>query len=210
MNRVLYIKGSPRTGRSHSVAVADAFVESYCQAHPEDKIKTIDIFERPLPAFDLPAVTAKYKIMHGTEHSQEDQRIWSQVISIIEEFKSAYKYVMAVPMWNFSIPYRLKQYIDIIVQPTSTFSVTKDGGYEGLIKDKPLFIAYARGGEYPSGSDKEAFDMQKKYLELIMAFIGFGDIRSVVIEPTLAGGSDVARQRREEAVERASQMAEKF
>ncbi|UCC23048.1 MAG: NAD(P)H-dependent oxidoreductase [Planctomycetota bacterium] len=210
MSNVLYIKASPRTGRSHSVAVADAFVESYCQAHPEDKIKTIDIFERPLPAFDLPAVTAKYKIMHGTEHSQEDQRIWSQVISIIEEFKSADKYVMAVPMWNFSIPYRLKQYVDILVQPGYTFSVNEGGNYEGLVKDKPVFIAYARGGEYPAGTGKEAFDLQKKYLELMLGFMGFRDIRSVTVEPTLAGGADVAKQKRTAAIEEARKMAKEF
>jgi len=52
--------------------------------------------------------------------------------------------------------------------------------------------------------------MQRKYLELIMSFIGFSDIRSVVVEPTLAGGPDVAGQRCEEAIARARQIAEEF
>lgn len=210
MSRILYIKASPRTGRSHSIAVADAFIDSYRQSHSDDEIKTIDLFERELPAFDLGAATAKYKIMHGEEHSQEDRAIWAEIVSVIEEFKSADKYVMAVPMWNFSIPYRMKQYIDIIVQPTYTFSVTQDGNYQGLVKDKPVFIAYARGGEYPSGTAGEAFDLQKRYLELILTFMGFDDIRSVVVEPTLAGGPDVAKQKRNEAIEKATQMAKEF
>jgi FMN-dependent NADH-azoreductase len=210
MSNILYIKASPRTGRSHSIAVADAFVDSYRQIHPEDKIEILELFEKPLPAFDLAAATAKYKIMHGQEHSQDDQKIWAEIVSVIEEFKSPDKYVLAVPMWNFSIPYRLKQYIDIIVQPSYTFSVTQDGNYEGLVKDKPIFIAYARGGEYPPGTDYEGFDLQKRYLELILAFMGFSDIRSVIVGPTLAGGADVAKQKRDEAVERARQMAEEF
>lgn len=73
-----------------------------------------------------------------------------------------------------------------------------------------MFIAYARGGEYPTGSDKETFDLQKKYLELILAFIGFSDIRSVVVEPTLEGGPDVAKQKRAGAIEKAKQMAGEF
>jgi FMN-dependent NADH-azoreductase len=210
MSEVLYIKGSPRTGRSHSVAVADEFIDSYRQTHPDDNIKTIDIFKADLPAFDLAAATAKYKIMHGQEHSEQDREIWAKVVSIIEEFKSADKYVMAVPMWNFSIPYRLKQYIDIIVQPTYTFSVTEDGNYEGLVKNKPIFIAYARGGEYPAGSATEAFDLQKRYLELILGFMGFSDVHSVSIEPTLMAGAEVAKQRRSAAVEEAKQMARVF
>ena len=210
MSTILYLKASPRTGRSHSIAVADAFVESYRKAHPDDEIKTIDLFQKSLPAFDLAATTAKYKIMEGKEHSEQDCRIWNQILAVIDEFKSADKYVLAVPMWNFSIPYRLKQYIDIIVQPGLTFTVTDSGGYEGLVKNKSVFIVYARGGDYPQGSGAESYDLQKKYLELILNFIGLTDIRSVVVEPTLAAGPDVAKRKRAEAVEKARQMAPQF
>jgi len=210
MSSLLYIKASPMASLSASIAVADAFVDSYRQIHPDDSIKIIDIFEEPLPAFDFKAATAKYKIMHNEEHSEHDKEIWEKIVFTIEEFKSADKYVMAVPMWNFSIPYRLKQYIDIIVQPTHTFLVTKDGNYEGLVKNKPIFVAYARGGEYPSGTDKEVFDLQKRYLELILGFIGFSDLRSLIVEPTLAGGMDIANKRRADAIEKARQMAKHF
>ncbi len=210
MSELLYIKASPRTGRSHSVAVADAFIDSYRETHPDDNVRTVDIFKADLPSFDLGAATAKYKIMRGEEHSKQDRQIWAEIVSVIDEFKSADKYVMAVPMWNFSIPYRLKQYIDILVQPGYTFSVSEDGNYEGLIKDKPVFIAYARGGKYPPGTDKEGFDLQKKYLELILAFIGFHDIRAVTVEPTLAGGADVAKERWSSAIDEARKIAKGF
>lgn len=210
MANLLYIKASPMGELSFSVAAADAFVDAYRKAHPADNIKTVDIFRESLPAFDFGAASAKYKIMHGKTHTQKDRQIWDQIVSVVEEFKSADKYVIAVPMWNFSIPYRLKQYIDIIVQPGQTFTVTEDGGYEGLVKNKPVFVAYARGGEYPPGSEQEGFDLQKKYLELILAFVGLTDIRSVTVEPTLAGGADVAGQKRSEAIEKAKQIAQTF
>jgi len=210
MSKILYLKASPRTGRSHSVAVADAFLESYRQSHTDDVVETVDIFRKELPDFDLEAVTAKYKIMHGKEHSKQDRRIWSDVISVIDEFKSADKYVFALPMWNFSIPYRLKQYIDIIVQPGQTFTVDANGNYDGLVKGKPAFIAYASGGQYASGTEGEAFDLQKKYFELILGFIGFTDIRRVIVEPTLADGPDTAAQQRNAAIEKAKQMVRDF
>lgn len=59
-------------------------------------------------------------------------------------------------------------------------------------------------------TDTEAFDLQKEYLELILAFIGFSDIRSAVVEPALAGGPDIAQQRRAEAIEKARQIAKEF
>jgi len=210
MSTVLYIKASPMGELSFSTAVANAFVDAYQKAHADDNVKTVDVFSEPPPAFAFEAASAKYKIMHGKEHCQKDRQVWDRIVSVIEEFKSADKYVFAVPMWNFSIPYRLKQYIDVIVQPGHTFTVTEDGSYEGLVKNKPAFIAYARGGEYLPGTNSEAFDLQKKYLELILGFIGFSDIRSVTVEPTLAGGPDTAKQRQADAVEKARQMAKDF
>jgi len=210
MSTVLYIKASPRSGRSHSVAVADAFIDSYLQSHRGDKVVMVDLFEKELPAFDRAAVTAKYKVMTAEEHTEQDRRIWAEVVDVIEEFKSADKYVMAVPMWNFSIPYRLKQYIDIIVQPGYTFVLDEHGSYEGLVKGKPVFIAYARGGEYKAGTEAASFDLQKRYLELILGFIGLSDIRSTVVEPMLAGGGDVAKERHNAAIKEATGAAKDF
>jgi FMN-dependent NADH-azoreductase len=211
MGKLLYIQASPRVGRSHSLAVADAFVESYRENNPDDEIVTLDLFKANLLPFDGLAVQAKYTILHGQKHSQEELDAWKAVEVVIEEFKSADKYVMAVPMWNFGIPYPLKHYIDIILQPGYTFSYTPEEGYKGLVTGKPIFIAYARGGEYPPGSDYEAFDLQKKYLELILGFyMGFTDIRSIVVEPTVMGGPEVAKAKREAAIEKAKQMAKEF
>ncbi len=210
MSKLLYIQASPRIPRSHSIAVADAFVGSYEQGHADDEIVTLNLFEASIPNFDGLAVRAKYTIIHGQPHSKEELEAWKNVERVIEQFTSADKYVLAVPMWNFSIPYRFKQYIDILVQPGYTFSYSQDKGYEGLVVGKPLLAVYARGGEYPAGGDAEAFDFQTRYVELIFGFMGFKNIRSVVVEPTLQGGPDVAKTRVREAIDRAKEMAVNF
>jgi FMN-dependent NADH-azoreductase len=209
MSELLYIKASPMGDLSFSIAAADAFVAAYRKANPQDTVRTLDIFKEPLPAFDFTAASAKYKIMHGKDHSQKDKEVWGKVVRVIEQFKSADKYVFAVPMWNFSIPYRLKQYIDIIVQPGYTFNSTA-AGYDGLVKNKPVLVVYARGGEYKPGGPAEAFDIQRRYLELILGFMGFKDIRSLVVEPTLASGPDVAQKAKAQAIEKAKEMAADF
>lgn len=210
MSKVLYIKASPMGERSSSIAAADAFVGAYKEANPADELQILDLFEAALPEFNLAAASAKYKIMHGQEHSPEDKAVWDDIVSVIDEFKAAKKYVLAVPMWNFSIPWRLKQYLDILIQPGQTFTVTEGGGYDGLVKAKPVFVAYARGGEYPPNTPAEAFDYQKPYLELVLGFMGFTDIRSIVVEPTLASGPEVAESQRQAAIERARAMAAEF
>lgn len=210
MSTLLYIQCSPRGQRSKSITVADAFVETYKQKHPDDKIVTLNIFKEKLPAFDGLAVQAKYTILHGQKHSKEELQAWKKVEKIIEQFKSADKYVLAVPMWNFGIPYRLKQYIDILVQPGYTFSYSPETGYKGLVAGKPLLAVYARGGEYPAGNPAEAFDMQTKYLQLILGFIGFTNIRSVIVEPTLQGSAEAIEAKVQQAAIVAKKIAENF
>ncbi|MGE5838392.1 MAG: FMN-dependent NADH-azoreductase, partial [Deltaproteobacteria bacterium] len=152
MSRLLYIQASPRIERSYSIAAADAFVSAYKQANPKDEVITMNLFRKDLLAFDGLAVQAKYTILHGLKHTAEELAAWKEVEEIIAEFKSADKFVMAVPMWNFGIPYRLKQYVDILVQPGYTFSFSPKEGYKGLVLGKPVFIAYSRGGAYVKGS----------------------------------------------------------
>jgi len=210
MSRLLYIQASPRGQRSHSIAVTDAFIEAYEQKHPDDEIVILNVFDESIPNFDGLAVQAKYTIMHGKPHSQAEQEVWKDVEQVIEQFTSADKYVLAVPMWNFSIPYRLKQYIDLLVQPGYTFSYSEDTGYQGLVSGKPILTVFARGGEYPPGSEAEAVDLQRKYIELIFGFMGFTDIRTVFVEPTLQGGPAVTREKLQGAIEKVKEMAEVF
>ena len=210
MSRLLYIQASPRIKRSHSIAVADTFIETYKQNNPNDEITTLNVFEESLPAFDGLAVEAKYTILHGKEHSQAQLQAWKKVERVIEQFTSADKYLLAVPMWNFSIPYRLKQYIDLLIQPGYTFSFSEEKGYEGLVVARPLLAIYARGGPYTPGTEAEVLDLQTRYIEQIFRFIGFEDIHSVIIEPTLMGGPDVAEARRNAAIEEARKLALDF
>lgn len=210
MSKLLYIQASPREERSSSRAVTDAFVEAYKEQHPEDEVETLDLFKAELPVFDGLALQAKYTILHGQEHTDEEADAWKAVESVIEQFKSADKYVVAVPMWNFGIPYRLKQYLDIILQPGYTFSFTPEEGYKGLVTGKPILVTYARGGEYGEGTEAADYDMQKSYMDIALGFIGFTDVKSVLVEPTLMGGPETAAAKRKAATEEAKALLSGF
>lgn len=206
MATLLHIQASPRQ-RSYSRAVAKAFLEAYAESHPQDTVRTLDVFTIDLFPFDGLVVQAKYNILHGQPHSQEEDRAWRRVEQLIEDFKSADKYLWSLPMWNFGIPYRLKHYIDILVQPGYTFGHSPEKGFYGLVTGKPAVLICARGGSYEASGPASAMDFQKSYMELILRFIGFEDIRSILIEPTLEGGADAAIKAREKALEEARIMA---
>ncbi|MBA3722994.1 MAG: NAD(P)H-dependent oxidoreductase [Parachlamydiaceae bacterium] len=185
MPKILYIESSPRKKRSSSIAVADIFLKEYEKKHKSDEIKKIDLWEKQIPTFDGDVIDAKYAIMHGQSHTEAQRKAWRQVEETIAEFKNADKYVISLPMWNFSIPYVLKHYIDVIVQPSYTFSFSPTEGYKGLVTGKPIVLIYSRGGAYGSGTGAEGLDLQRTYMETILKFIGFTNIKSIIIEPTL-------------------------
>ena len=185
MARLLYIEASPRKDRSASIEIARTFVTEYQNTHPGDVIDTLDLWKTNLPEFDGDVVDAKYAILHGLKHTEAQRQAWSAVEKVISHFTGADKYLFSLPMWNFGIPYKLKHYIDVLTQPGYTFSFTPGEGYKGLVTGKPAAVVYARGGSYPAGTGTASFDLQKPYLELLLGFIGFKGVQSIVIEPTL-------------------------
>ena len=208
MNQLLYIEASPRKKRSSSIEVANSFLDSYRKTHPEWNIEVLDLWKREIPAFDGDIIDSKYAILHGQAHTEAQRKSWRAVEQIIDEFKQADRYLFSLPMWNFGIPYKLKHFFDVIVQPSYTFSYTPSEGYKGLVTQKPAFIIYSRGGAYGPGTGGESLDFQKTYMETILKFIGFTDIRSIVIEPTLASPEvkdKAVKQAKEEAINLATQ-----
>jgi len=209
MATLLYVEASPRKERSASIEVARAFLDEYAAARPGDTIDTLDLWAADLPPFDGDIIEAKYAILHGQNPTPEQRAAWSAVEAHIERFKRADKYLFSLPMWNFGIPYRLKHYIDILVQPTYTFSFSPQDGYKGLLAGKKAAVVYARGGEYPPGTGAEGFDLQKRYMDLFLGFIGVTDVTSIVVEPTLSAPEAAARTRAE-AARRARAAARTF
>ncbi|MFI5344613.1 MAG: FMN-dependent NADH-azoreductase [Chlamydiales bacterium] len=209
MSLLLYIESYQRKKMSASIEIANVFLEEYKKAHPSDEVEVVDLWHTEIPEFDGDVIDAKYSIMHGQSQTEAQRKAWRKVEHLISQFKQGDKYLISLPMWNYSIPYKLKQYIDVIVQPSYTFTFSPEQGYKGLVVNKPAALIYARGGDYHEGSGAESLDLQIKYMETILKFIGFTDFRNIVVEPTLAGQDQKDRtvqKAKGEAIQVASQF----
>lgn len=203
--QLLHIQASPRGERSYSNRAAAAFLAAYRRSHDGASVRSIDVSRYRLPAFDAHVLDAKYAILGGRPHTSEQASAWKAVESVIEEFRAADQYLISTPMWNFGLPYQLKHYLDVLIQPGYTFRYSPETGYEGLVTGKPAVIIVARGGEYPVGTPAAAADHQRPYLEQLLRFIGFEDIRAIEISGTLFG-PDVAEPQLEAAIEQATAL----
>jgi FMN-dependent NADH-azoreductase len=107
-------------------------------------------------------------------------------------------------MWNFSIPYMLKHYIDLIVQPQHLFRYEKEGRAVGLLQGKKMVVTLTRGGQYTG--DAQSFDFQEPYLRAIFGFVGIEDIMFIKAEP-MDMGRNLEKQKLQEAKAAATVLA---
>ena len=185
MSKLLYIEASPRKNRSASIEVAQSFLSAFQDADVNNQVETLDLWAMSLPEFDGDRMNAKYRVLHGENPSAEEAIAWEEISNMTDQFKNADSYLFSLPMWNFSIPYKLKHYIDLISQPGLTWSFSPETGYQGLVTGKSATLVLARGGEYSSSAEAGAMDFQKTYMEMILRFIGFQEINTILVEPTL-------------------------
>jgi len=122
MSKLLYLESSPRKDRSASIEVAQSFISTFKDADVNNEVNILDLWNFPLPEFDGVHINAKYKVLHGENPTDEESKAWDEISKIVELFKNTDSYLFSIPMWNFSIPYKLKHFIDVITQPGLTFS----------------------------------------------------------------------------------------
>lgn len=188
MSRLLYISVSPRGEYSASIQAARVFLEALPQAVT---VEHIDLFKRAMPEVTLEVAAAKQKAFMGMELTEEEARQWAVIVDLVDEFKSADHYLMAVPMWNFNVPYRFKQYIDLLTHPGLTFT-RDENGPRGLVSGGATLI-YSRGGDYsPKDGRPDPFDFQSPYLKAWLRLIGLGPVDEVYVQRTMAGPDGVA------------------
>ena len=176
MVRILQIDTSPRYEQSHSRMLAQEFMEKWSDRHPETKIIHRDLGLNPVPYIDATWVKAKFTPPDQYTPDLADAIQLSD--ELIDEFLTADRYVLSVPMYNFSIPAVLKSYIDHIVRPKRTFAVD-GGGFKGLVTDKKMLIFTARGSDFSPGSAFAPFDFQEPFLRTVFNFIGITDIQFI-------------------------------
>jgi FMN-dependent NADH-azoreductase len=210
MAHVLHIQASPRGDESFSIRTARAFLEAYAKTHPGDTIETLDLASDPPPPFRGEAAGAKMRILGGQAPAAEQAKAWAKVTETIRRLKKADKLLVSSPMWNFSLPYPLKHYIDVVVQPGETFRYTPEGKVEGLLAGRPCILILARGGRYGPGTGAAAMDFQLPYLKTVLGFLGIEKVGVILIEPTAAEGPDAAEKALAAAVADARRKAPAF
>lgn len=180
---ILHIQSSPRDELSDSIALTNAFVEACRSAKGSVTVDTLNVWTAGLPEFDCEAIGAKYKAIKNTEMTAKEAEVWKCIRSLIERFQKADRIILGTPMWNFSVPYKLKQLIDLVAQ--RNFLFTYDGKeYGPALNIEKAIAVYTRGSRFLEGSAIPAsrFDHQAPYIDFWLRQIGVQNLQSVIVD----------------------------
>jgi FMN-dependent NADH-azoreductase len=182
--KLLEIQSSPRGESSDSISLTQSFIEACKSDNGSIVVDTLNVWHEQLPEFDSEAIGAKYKAVKHETMTEAESKVWERIQLLIQRFQNADRIVIGTPMWNFSLPYKLKQLIDLVAQRNYLF--TYDGKQYGpLLNVEKAIVVYTRGSRYLEGTPiPPSFDHQAPYLNFWLQLVGVRDLRSVIVDNT--------------------------
>jgi FMN-dependent NADH-azoreductase len=111
---------------------------------------------------------------------------WREVTATFERFAAADSYLFSVPMWNASVPYKLKQLIDVVSQPGMVFGFDPVEGYTGLLTGRKAAVLYTAAIYGPARTPAFGADFQAPFFRDWLEWAGVTDVSEVAFRPNIA------------------------
>ncbi|WP_416297742.1 FMN-dependent NADH-azoreductase [Paenibacillus illinoisensis] len=201
MSNILFVKANDRPAdQAVSVKLYDAFLSAYKESHPGDTITELDLYNTDIPYYGNTVITGGYKAANGIEATAEEQQAAALAAQLQDQFLAADKVVFAFPLWNFTVPAPLVNYISYLSQAGKMFKYTAEGPV-GLVGDKKVALLNARGGVY-SVEPMASAEMSVKYVTNVLNFWGIQNPELVIVE-----GHNASPDRSQEIVDAGLKLA---
>ncbi|PGU54575.1 FMN-dependent NADH-azoreductase [Bacillus cereus] len=213
MNKTLIINAHPKVDDTSSVSikVLNHFLVSYKELIPNtETIEQINLYDDVVPMIDKTVLSAWEKQGNGQKLTDEEQKVTERMSEILQQFKSSNTYVIVLPLHNFNIPSKLKDYMDNIMIARETFKYTETGSV-GLLKDgRRMLVIQASGGIYTNDDWYTEVEYSHKYLKAMFNFLGIEDYQIVRAQGTaVLDPNEVLQNAYTEVEDVASRLANK-
>jgi FMN-dependent NADH-azoreductase len=131
-------------GVSRTRRLATAFLEGLRDSGATFSLAELDVFAQG-HSLDLASRGAiAYHASHHRAITDDDKHSIAALDLLLDPLLRADLLVIATPVWNFGVPWRLKQWIDAVAQPGKTFRYSAQGA-RGLLSCRSVILG-ALGG----------------------------------------------------------------
>ncbi|MFD6508923.1 FMN-dependent NADH-azoreductase [Bacillus sp. NPDC060175] len=213
MTKTLIINAHPKIDDTSSVSIQvfNHFLESYKEVISNSEVvEQINLYSDVVPMIDQTVLSAWDKQRNEIELTNEEKKVTERMGEILQQFKSANTYIIVLPLHNFNIPSKLKDYMDNIMIARETFKYTETGSV-GLLNDgRRMLVIQASGSIYTDDDWYTEVDYSHKYLKSMFNFLGIEDFQIIRAQGTaLLDQNEVLQKAYKEVEEAASRLATK-
>ena len=164
---------------SSSRAIADIVEAEWQAANPDGTIVRKNLGTEPLPSTAWTGALGAARTPDEAR-TPEQRAALALAVGLADELRSADAALLAVPLYNYGIPQRVKTWIDLIMAGAKSAD-------EALLAGKPTVLVVVRGGAYGPGTPRDGWDHSTAYLRRILADVWGADLTVVEREFTLVG-----------------------
>jgi FMN-dependent NADH-azoreductase len=160
-------------------------------AQEQFKITERNFAHQAIPHLDGEWLQAISAAPNERDPTQTEKSAFSD--QLIAELQEADIILIALPMYNFSLPSMLKAWVDHIARAGVTFTYSETGPV-GLLEGKQAYLVMAMGGLHEPG----VTDFLRPYMKQVMSFVGISDVEFIT-----ADGLNMGPERKEQGLAQA-------
>ena len=205
---ILHVCANPKpTEEAISKQLASAFFGKLIELKPEVELINVDLYDEKPPFFSYELYKRVWYPVFNSDYApnKAEEMSTNYADAQIEKFNDADILVLTMPMWNYSVPAIMKAWIDQVLLPGKTFSISKEEGINGLHKIKRIVLLVSSGAAYKEDDDRDALSRQVRHA---FEFVGINEIDVVWAEGQNPMFFDNAEESKSFAIEAAIEAAE--
>ncbi|WP_027213150.1 FMN-dependent NADH-azoreductase [Burkholderia sp. WSM2232] len=195
--KLMHVDASAKRERSNSRALSRYFLECLRVAHAAIQVDYLDVSTDTPPHVDEAFAIATYAAPHERTPAMRARLAASD--ALCSRVLAADALVLAMPMYNWSMPSAFKAFVDSISRTGVTYTHADDGSIVGQLAGKKVLFITSRGADLRPGSPYESMDALTPALKAAFGFLGVKNPTFVDAQPLQFAN----QQARAEALERA-------
>ncbi|HBY89306.1 MAG: FMN-dependent NADH-azoreductase [Ruoffia tabacinasalis] len=179
MNKTLLINSHPNwtNENTYSSKLQKKFLALYKERFGDENLTVINIYDTDIPKIEKNSLIDVWNKQQNNEILTESEKEVSlQSSSLLDEFKDHKRIVIVLPLHNFNIPSKLKDYLDNILIARETFKYTESGSVGLMSDDRNLLIIQSSGSIYTNNDRYSPLEFSYYYLkEMFENIMGFNE-----------------------------------
>lgn len=185
MNTLLINAHPHPEAESYSRALQEYFTAQWQALNPDAKLETLTLYQSDIPPLNSHSLDLFAKQMQQQTLTEQEQATAARMRELLDQFKAHKRIVIAMPLHNFNIPSKLKDYMDNILIARETFRYTSAGS-EGLMTDgRKALLLQSSGSVYTNNDRYTPLEFSQNYLrEMFTNIMGFAQFDTVRAQGT--------------------------